>query len=359
MSPLEAAKCNICDVLYHRVCAALPTSVAVGQINKDWSCPECKKKVAKKTNPGTPMSGLSPNIQSKAKFDDEIPGNSPLSYTAQDSDSSPDIATLLQTFKDELRKELGSMLREELDKIRADFQGEFHKLHAEMAEIRAFNDSLKESVKTCNDRVDAMDRRMASFEERVSKDVDVDEAISQLKLEINERDQQLLATELEVVNLPEQSSENLVHTIKVMATKLGIKIEDRDIVSVDRVGGRQLNATSAVGPQARPRAVVVRLARRDLRDELLHGARVRRGATSADLGMSGPPQRFYVNERLTKMNRLLFRRARDAGQRIGWQFVWTKHGRILARHKHDDRACLIRTEADILRIFGTDVKCTQ
>ncbi|XP_075991862.1 uncharacterized protein LOC142987171 [Anticarsia gemmatalis] len=115
-------------------------------------------------------------------------------------------------------------------------------------------------------------------------------------------------------------------------------IEDRDIVSADRIGGRRIDATSAAGEmEIRPRTVIVRLARRSLRDDLINGARVRRGATTADLNMAGAPRRFYVNERLTKLNRLLFRRARDAGQRAGWKYVWTRHGRILARRGPGDK----------------------
>ena len=37
--------------------------------------------------------------------------------------------------------------------------------------------------------------------------------------------------------------------------------------------------------------------------------------TTADLDLPGPGTRFYVNERLTKVNHELFRSAREAGSR--------------------------------------------
>ncbi|CAB3254129.1 unnamed protein product [Arctia plantaginis] len=53
----------------------------------------------------------------------------------------------------------------------------------------------------------------------------------------------------------------------------------------------------------RCRRVVVQLAQRGLRDELL---RARRDVTSADLNLDRPPRRFYLNKRLTRSKQLFF-----------------------------------------------------
>lgn len=156
--------------------------------------------------------------------------------------------------------------------------------------------------------------------------------------------------------MPETNAGNPVHIMQAIGSKLGISLDDRDIVSAERVGGRQLNVTSSAGPTvSRPRPIVVRLARRDLRDQLLASARVRRGVTSADLDLPAPVQRFFLNERLTKTNRLLFRKAREAAGALSWKFVWTKQGRILARKAPGDKAQRIRTEGELSRVFGTEI----
>lgn len=96
------------------------------------------------------------------------------------------------------------------------------------------------------------------------------------------------------------------------------------------------------------------MARRALRDDLLRAARVRRGATTADMSLPGPARRFYVNERLTKTNRQLFNKTRAAAKNCKWKFVWTRDGRIYARKTEGQSGVRIRTDLDITRIFGSD-----
>ncbi|KAJ0182265.1 hypothetical protein K1T71_001634 [Dendrolimus kikuchii] len=188
---------------------------------------------------------------------------------------------------------------------------------------------------------------------------DVNGIINQLRADLNDRDQDLLGNDLEIRNIPEEKGENPIHLIVSVAGKLGVKLESRDIVSAERIGSRFLNATNPEGStEPRSRALVVRMTRRDVRDELLHSARVRRNADTGDI-IAGKVQRFYINERLTRTNRQLFRLARDAGRQYGWQFVWTKRGRILARRKQGDPVVRIRVENDVINNIGPIMVSTQ
>lgn len=238
------------------------------------------------------------------------------------------------------------LLRDELRAYRADHL-------KEVAEMQA-------SLKACNERIDALWTRMDAFEtvslnKPLSGHLEVEEVVAQLRGELNEREQELLANDIEIANLPENNGENPIHIVQLIATKLGVCIDERDIVSAERMGGRHINAASPEGTtESRPRPIIVRLTRRSIRDDLLKNARVRRGADTADLNMNGPKKRFYLNERLTKFNRQLFRKARVAGEQHGWKYVWTQRGRILARIKNGESACPIRSEADLLRIFGPE-----
>lgn len=331
LSPLEAAKCGKCTTLYHRSCGSLPLA---GPITPLWSCPECKKKMKGK--------------QSGEMYSAQVSNTSVTSNSS--TDSNPDIIATLNQFKEELR----AIVKEELLILRQEFQAEFNKIRADITQLQTDNNKTKVSVESLNRKTDGMEVRVTAIEQKLLKSSDCGDEVARLRLELNDRDQQLLANDIEIANLPETNGENLLHITKLIATKLGVQVEERDIISADRIGGRHIDATSASGPvENRPRPVVVRLARRSLRDDLIKGARVRRGATTADLGMPGDRRRrFYVNERLTKTNRYLFRRARESGQRLGWKFVWSNRGRILARCKPGDQASVIRNEADLIRVFG-------
>ncbi|KAJ0169431.1 hypothetical protein K1T71_015018 [Dendrolimus kikuchii] len=315
--------------MQHRTCVGLP---ARGILSPTWRCPECKKGEVRDNRDDAPVRG-----RSSAITDDFIqrgqPSSSPTSHTSQREQSAKTDIT-----NEDLMEELKAM-RFDLVNFRKEISG------------------LKVEIQTCINRIDGLESRIDALEKctvvQNAGPGDFNKVINQLKSDLNDRDQDLLANDLEVRNIPEEKGENPTHLIISVAAKLGLNLENRDIVIAERIGGRFYNATNSEGPtEARSRAIVVRMARRDLRDELLHNARVRRSADTSDIGVAGRPVRFYINERLTKINRQLFRLARDAGRRNGWQFVWTRRGRILARRKPGDAVVRIRDENDVFNNIG-------
>lgn len=310
LSPQEAARCRTCKTSYHRACVSLSLT---SNIAPNWSCPECKGKERGQLRPD--------DLEKEESFDST-------------KDMSPNMSRWIG---EEMRRILKEELRNEFQKMRADYQAEFQGLRDEILKLQVEREKLVE--------------RVSHLETELKVTSKVAGEVSQLKQQINERDQQLLNNEIEIANLPETNSENLTHIVKLVAAKLNVVLADYDVVNVSRVGARHLNATSAAGPvEARARTVVVRFARHDVRSEFLRCARVRRGADTSELGIPGPATKFYINERLTKVNRQLFRQARDAAKQHDWQYVWTRNGRILARRKSGEPAHTIRTELDVARI---------
>lgn len=235
--------------------------------------------------------------------------------------------------------------------LRADMQ----ETRDEMREFRRETQEFRSALGACDQRIDAVERRLDDIEKRVADAVVtmgthmLEETITNLQLELNDRDQDLLANDVEFTKVKEVSGENPVHLVSLLAVKLGVTLDERDVVSAVRVG-----APPAAGEGHRHRPLVVRLARRATRDALMRAARVRRTATTTDLGLPGEPQKFYVNERLTKLNRVLFAKAREQAQAHGWRWVWTREGRVLARRAEGQPYHRIRKESDIKRIFGGD-----
>ncbi|CAG9137811.1 unnamed protein product [Plutella xylostella] len=230
-------------------------------------------------------------------------------------------------------------------------------------------DSLKSSIDDVNvkltqltDTVSSFDQRMLTMEARIDSIQDttaklskenesLSKTIEHLKMEMNFRDQELLANDIEISGVPELKEESVGHIVQLVTKKLGLNIEERDIVKCSRAGPARLGGlvegasgdNSGSGPSLRPRPIAVRLARRELKDKIISEARVRRGATTADCGLPGPPRRFYVNERLTRTNRFLFNKTREEANRHGWKFVWTKEGRVLVRREQGKASHRIRS----------------
>ncbi|CAG9781843.1 unnamed protein product [Diatraea saccharalis] len=89
-----------------------------------------------------------------------------------------------------------------------------------------------------------------------------------------------------------------------LAARLGVSLDEKDVVYAERVG-----APPAEGGRAR--RIMVRLSRRHLRDQVLNAARVRRSLRAPN------GHTIYVNERLTRGTRQLFNQVRAECRRLG------------------------------------------
>ncbi|XP_022822430.1 uncharacterized protein LOC111353550 [Spodoptera litura] len=340
LSPLDAAKCNHCNGLYHRACVCLPST---GYIKPAWRCPECSKNQVRDNKADTPVRTRTAQVEEHLN-PEELMETSTMSCTTLDATNplSPDLADELRLFKEELRKE-------------------FRLMHRELQQLRTEMAQLKESVRTSDERMESLEARVGSLEQRLEQQVlpekgSLENTIDELRCQLNDRDQELLVNDIEISGIPESRDESTLHLIKILGTKLGVNIDEKDVVHVERVGSthrnRITNTISADPSAQRPRCISVRFARRSTRDSLLRAARVRRGLSTHDLDVNGQAHRIYINERLTRTNRQLFYLARQAGTRRNWRYVWTRDGRILARKEDGLKAERVRCEADISRIFG-------
>ncbi|XP_050357852.1 uncharacterized protein LOC126778408 [Nymphalis io] len=224
----------------------------------------------------------------------------------------------------------------------------------EMTSFRLELAKLNSCITEFNNRVDIIEERLSSLEQQkagssLNRDDISHEVVTQLRSELNDREQECFSNDLEISGLAEKSGENVIQIVTLVAKKIGVNLQDVDIVSAQRSGPRRDTLSS--GEQPRPRPITVRLTRRALRDDMLRAARVRRGADSSSV-IDGEPRRFYVNERLTKLNKFIFFKAKEEGRNKGWKYIWTKGGRIYVRRTFDAPVHRVRGEGDIKKIFG-------
>ncbi|KAJ2940457.1 hypothetical protein O0L34_g141 [Tuta absoluta] len=268
-----------------------------------------------------------------------------------------EILQKLDDTKSEIMLEVKQDMNDAIESIKAQFAAKTAQLSGEIKTLKGNLDVLETKVKSLENENIELKSQIEKNTSSSHVENKFEETISQLRNELNDRDQAALLNDVEVTGIPELQSESTVHIITAIATKLGVKINEQDIVSAVRVGSKLREETPGKNKGVRPRPIAVRLARRALRDELLKQARVRRGATTSDLGLPPhTPCRFYLNERLTKTNRTLFAKSLEAS-RIAkphpWKFIWTKDGRVLARRTPTSTVNYIRSNLDINRIFCT------
>ncbi|CAG4961354.1 unnamed protein product [Colias eurytheme] len=233
-------------------------------------------------------------------------------------------------------------------------------LRTEISNFRSDMTKLTALVTNFDSRLDSIEERVSQLEsgacvaadnEQLQQSLD---SIDLLKKQLNESEQEKLLNDVEISGVQENTGENLLHIAITLAQKIGISIDERDIVNVHRRGVRKRVDTngSAASDAIQSRPIVLRLTRRHLRDELLRAARVRRGADTSGTGVGGEPRRFYVNERLTYANRKLFFAAREKlGRSNNWRFVWTRAGHVYARRDSKSKIVNVRSEYDIDKVF--------
>ncbi|XP_045497528.1 uncharacterized protein LOC123695665 [Colias croceus] len=228
-------------------------------------------------------------------------------------------------------------------------------LRTELSGFRRDMSQLTLAISQINTRLDEVEDRISKLEDKTLTQAQSDncdsllKSVAELQHRLNESEQDNLMNDVEITGIPENSAENLTHIAMTLARKIGQQLDERDIVSAHRSGRRSLNNAPNISSRVRP--IVVRLARRSVRDDLLRAARVHRGADTAGTDIGGEPRRFYVNEHLTSTNRRLFYMARQKGTEMKWRYIWTRAGRIYARCESNSQSFCIKSEEDIKQIF--------
>ncbi|CAG9796465.1 unnamed protein product [Diatraea saccharalis] len=295
------AACSVCFLKSHKACLNIPEKAT---ISKEWACLGCKKSSRKGDN--TPVKSIC----------DSPPG----SNVSAESHGNASM--------DESRH------REFTDFMR---------------EMREFRREMRELRESFIARLDSVEIRLDALEQQ-RQDAGADGAdelrrtIEHLKQDLNDREQEALLSDLEIGQMVEEKGVSVMQSVVVLASRLGVSLEERDIVFAERVGPPSAEAGG------RPRCITVRLTRRHLRDELLRAARVRRSLTGAAGG------RIYLNERLTRSNRQLFHRVREECRKQQWRYSRTKRGRIYARKADGSQVYQFRSVADLERVFCVSQK---
>lgn len=359
----EFLQCTMCKAKYDIECANISSKSFRTMERKDvWKCPECTSKRPKKGNVNTPVRNTaSPehgggdyvanlcvatkdasdgqNVTLRRQHRKTSFSDTDTPTTVHDNDGHPS-ATLYNNMLDDLKQFMRELV------------------HTQMESIREAINDLTHAIKAQNTRIDQLEARVSSLESKAEEARQPDQTsassignvVAQLQADIAERDQALLSNDLEIAGCSEAAGENCAHIVLAIAKKIGVELDERDIVSVGRAGPSRL--TSHDGAPARPRPIALRLARRATRDAVLQAARTRRDLNTTGLRLPEPTRPIYINERLTKHNRLLFRKARTIARELQYKYVWTREGNVFVRQEEGKVRHRLRTDMDLLKVFG-------
>ncbi|XP_063365926.1 uncharacterized protein LOC134654391 [Cydia amplana] len=331
-----------CQKVFCNLCIPIKLSMAEKNV---WSCPDCKA-LSKRggDNTSTPVRTLQSDsnvtIRNKNKTSQSKPGSGPEPSKPAAEPPKP------QTPK----RDLGDL---------AELTSEIKLLRCDMSDLKSQITSALDSLAKCQTRMDEItgkltdtERRLQALEDQQSQNVRIKATLQDLENKYNIQAQLALRNDVEIIGCPEIKNENLHHTMMAIATKIGASVSDVDIDYVSRAGHKRKQSSNEFSQLPRP--VIVRFARRKVRDDFIAKSKIRRNLDTTDIITEGTPQKIYINERLTRENRQLFRIARERAAQANFKYCWTRGGFIYARKRDGADAINIINQDCIDRVFGTE-----
>ncbi|KOB71838.1 Uncharacterized protein OBRU01_13511 [Operophtera brumata] len=281
----NSIKCtsDVCDKDFCMLCTNV-SSLSVTR-RKLWKCPDCSAVHRRGgDNSLTPARPGPDNVTARKKSDSTESEMNQLS-AAQKSGRDNSLTTARPGSENVTVRKKSESTESEVHQLTE----QLRQLTKEFSSVKTKLDDLTESLSFTNEKMNEIMHKLAANEERLKylekRDVVVENlqvTVLQLKNELKAQAQVNLRNEIEIVGIPENSSENLHHTVLVAAKKMGVELEDRDLDWVSRVGPRRPPVTVTLPEDGArmPRPVVVRLLRRSKRDQFLKATKSRRTLTT-------------------------------------------------------------------------------
>lgn len=369
----ESLECVACHEPYHYQCLNVTSAYFREhgkELKRKWRCEKCTNVTSRRKGDETPitpnMKQMLASSQDDASLSFECGLSESISAVASKTQFSTvtDMGALVEYFESKFEKigtkldnlqtaipmDIKNELNRAIQQVKVEFTQTTDFLSNQISDLKAEITSTNAKMKTLENELGTLKSQSSAVREALA----LKETMAELRQELNDREQAGLSNDLEIAGIPEYQNESLVHLVSVVASKLGVHLDMKDVVNVQRVGRKPDLKGEGRATGVPPRRIVVRLARCPLRDDLLRAARVRRHIKTDDFNLPDhEPRRVYINERLTKHYRVLFARAREAGNSCGWKFIWTRNGCIYAKRTELSNAPVhrLRTEDDLQRVF--------
>ncbi|KAI5635438.1 hypothetical protein NE865_11811 [Phthorimaea operculella] len=331
------------------------------KLKNTWLCVNCTPPKQKRTEKNVKQNASTPAVSTPLPKDCFTPRMLEQIGSILDAKLQTFEIQLLAKMQTTIKDEVNAAVNTALATIRSEFTATTDFITAEQNDLKDNLAKIEHKIKALESTNSKLQTEIKTLECRLNNSdiIPLKSQVAQLQTELNSREQSSLRNELEIAGIIECANENLHHVVMVTARKIGIALEESDIDWVMRVGPKpKITLTTEQNPSVqentdrdgpRTRPVVVRFTRKARRDDFLRCSKTRKDLTNQDIEVGNSTMKIYINERLTKDNRQLFRAARHRAHEAGYKHCWTNNGSIYVR-KADGKfypALQIRSVSDL------------
>lgn len=346
---IEFISCHGCKLKYDLMCANLSPK-RFRKMNQEaktqWKCSECKSRQPKTGNIDTPIRSASHSmIDDKGK----------LEHPSQDCNvtvrrnRSVDLQLTQDKFKEILKKELMTEMEVMLEKILTrmvsnqlkDINSRFVEVQESMNYISGQYDDLKKHLDSTTSDLQCLKDENKYLKEQLNH---LTTCVKTLEDNNMKQQQWARLQNIEISGIPEDKDENTLTIVQKISKHIGVSIEPSEVEFAHRVQPRR--ATSA----ARARPIVARLKHRFIKDKIMAAARKHRNLYASDVGIGCGTSKIFINEHLTKENKMLLSQCKHKVKELNYKFIWTKNCRIFVRKNEASPPISISSSADIVKI---------
>ncbi|CAG5033796.1 unnamed protein product [Parnassius apollo] len=263
----------------------------------------------------------------------------------------------LAAFKESMMASLKELLDQQSDKICklcediSDVKQHMSYLNKTTENMSCEINDIKLNITTLNKQIESTNMRVCTLEKELSEKNHV---ITSLSTQLGDREQQGRLNNLEITGIPFKRSENLNTILNCIATKVGFIISPSDVDYIHRVRRYPRNDDNKKTILGRESSdipnIIVRFTQRKRKSDMLAAVRVRRGLTTADLGLDGASRPVFINDHLAPHNKILFGKARKLGKELHYKYIWSRDCKMFLRKSDTSKIIQISNEHDLNKI---------
>lgn len=223
-------------------------------------------------------------------------------------------------------------------------------LFKEMRDFREETKDLGVSIESTHSKIDEMkelfqaqradiDRCLDNIDTLKSENITLKKEICTVRAELSDLQQYTRNNSVDIQGVPEIKSENIFEVVQRVSRAVRFELKEDMVDVVHRLAGGR--------GDSRPRGIILKFVRRTDRDELLRLAKVKRGFSASELGVTSD-NKVFINPSLSRNNRQLLFLARSAAREGVVKYAWFNNGKVWIR-KSEGHPAIAVTSRDQLQ----------